>query len=159
MSSSQRSGCSSPASSASACGTFLVRGVEELEINPSLDSGSGIAFPKRRSSPVEGIATIPFPDNGDRIRALMAKYEQKKGASVSRRQAYAFDRLGGARRAAGGAIEYEVFWAPIWLPLDQFEGEDAVQEAKGLIVDLFGPETWQTEVRKLGLTLPATLKT
>ncbi|KAJ6787766.1 hypothetical protein PWT90_06452 [Aphanocladium album] len=78
---------------------------------------------------------------------------QKKGASVSRRQTYAFERLGGARRAARGSIEYEVYWASTWLPLDQLEGNDAIQEAKNLVVDLFGSKTWQMEAQKLGLRL------
>ncbi|TQW01892.1 hypothetical protein IF2G_10605 [Cordyceps javanica] len=76
---------------------------------------------------------------------------QKKRASVSRRYAYAFERLGGARRAARGSIEYEVYWASTWLPLDQLEGDDALQEAKDLVVDLFGPDMWHSEARKLGL--------
>ncbi|KAJ3498194.1 hypothetical protein NLG97_g1312 [Lecanicillium saksenae] len=212
------SAASSPASSASSCGTLSVRGTEELEANPGLDrlnsSFSGV---------VGGTTTIPAED-ADRIRALMAKYEnvmsgdgvgtryacsdtltheggrsaslpgtlnhddridnkptkpgvpqrkltsrgtrrdkkgpsgarsrvQKKSASVSRRQAYAFERLGSARRAAHGAIEYEVYWAPTWLPLDHIEGDAAVQEAKDVVLHLFGPDTWRKEAEKLRLLL------
>ncbi|KAK2596256.1 hypothetical protein QQS21_006348 [Conoideocrella luteorostrata] len=153
-------------------------GTEALEANPGLESDSGVTTCSSSSSPVAGDnATIPIPDNGDRIRALMAKYEQvmsgdgaktqrassadeggrttilplsrddndriddkpttsstprsrpssrgtrgsrkghseaqsrvqKKRASVSGRYAYAFERLGGARRAARGSIECEVY--------------------------------------------------
>ncbi len=76
---------------------------------------------------------------------------QKKSASVSRRQAFAFERLGAARETTSGAIEYEVYWAPTWLPLDHLEGDDAINEAKDLVVDVFGSDTWREEARKLGL--------
>lgn len=90
QSSSQRSGCSadspislasSPASSASSCDTLLVCGTEELGANCALDLGSGVVTPNSASSHVPGgTATIPPADNGDRIRALMAKYEQVMSA-------------------------------------------------------------------------------
>lgn len=76
---------------------------------------------------------------------------QKKSASVSRRQAYAFERLGAARQATGGIIEYQVYWEPTWLPVEHLQGNDAVQEAKDLVVALFGSDTWHNEAGKLGL--------
>jgi len=78
---------------------------------------------------------------------------QKKNATVSSSKAYTFLRLGGARRAARGAIECEVHWAPTWLPVAYLEGNDALQEARDVVVDLFGSETWHKEARKLGLLL------
>ncbi|KAM3502554.1 hypothetical protein MY10362_004764 [Beauveria mimosiformis] len=75
----------------------------------------------------------------------------KKSALVSSSTSYTVLRLGGARRTMRGTIEYEVFWAPTWLPADHLEGQEAFQEAKDLVVDLFGVEAWQKEARELGL--------
>ncbi|KAM3551384.1 hypothetical protein ARSEF4850_007899 [Beauveria asiatica] len=228
-SSTQRSGfladfpiliASSPASPVSSRDTLSVQGTEELEAIFGLDTISSVATPSSSSSrALGGTATIPSADNEDRIRVLMAKYEQvmngdvaqtgcisseipanlgndgavlldsrghddrsddkptktdvpqgnptlgrtrrdkkvhsaaqgrvqKRSATVSRRQAYAFERLGGARRATSGAIEFEVYWAPTWLPFDHLTGDDAIQEAKDLVVDVFGSITWHEEVRK-----------
>lgn len=78
---------------------------------------------------------------------------QKKSATVSRRQAYTFERLGGAQRATSGIIEYQVYWEPTWVPIEHLEGNDAIDEAKELVVDLFGSDTWHEEVRSLGLAM------
>jgi hypothetical protein len=72
---------------------------------------------------------------------------------VQSNQAYTFLRLGGARRAANSVIECEVNWAPTWLPIDRLEGHDAIEEAKEWVVELFGPDAWQEEARKLGVML------
>ncbi|EJP62015.1 uncharacterized protein BBA_09063 [Beauveria bassiana ARSEF 2860] len=80
-----------------------------------------------------------------------ARRRVQKGASVSRRQAYAFERLGGARQATGGIIECQVYWEPTWLPIEHLQGDDAIQEAKDLVVASFGSDTWHKEARKLGL--------
>ncbi|XWW94444.1 hypothetical protein V2A60_002387 [Cordyceps javanica] len=90
---------------------------------------------------------------GKKVQSRARNRVQNKSASVSRHQPYAFNRLGGARRAASGAIEYEVHWAPTWLPLGHFEGDDAVQEAKDLVVNLFGSDAWQKEAQRLELRL------
>ncbi|KGQ02896.1 hypothetical protein BBAD15_g11885 [Beauveria bassiana D1-5] len=71
----------------------------------------------------------------------------QKSVSVSRRQAYAFERLGAARQATGGIIEYQFYWEPTWLPI----GDDVVQEAKDWVVAVFGSDTWHKEAGKLGL--------
>ncbi|OAA36049.1 hypothetical protein ISF_09970 [Cordyceps fumosorosea ARSEF 2679] len=210
------------ASPVSSCDTLSVQGAEELDANPGLDPNSSVTTPSSSSSHVAGgTALIPSADNGDRIRALMAKYEQvmsgdaaqtqdvssdilanqgrhsaslpdsdghgnridekptktdaphrnptsrgsrhekkgrsrarrrvQKGALVSRRQAYAFERLGGARQATGGIIECQVYWEPTWLPIEHLQGNDAIQEAKDLVVALFGSDTWHKEAGKLGL--------
>ncbi|KAK8142954.1 hypothetical protein G3M48_007923 [Beauveria asiatica] len=76
---------------------------------------------------------------------------QKKSASVSRRQAYAFERLRAARQATGGIIEYQGYWEPTWLPIEHLQGSDAVQEAKDWVIAVFGSFTWHKEARKLGL--------
>ncbi|KAM3460524.1 hypothetical protein MY5147_009997 [Beauveria neobassiana] len=207
---------SSSANPVSSCGTLSGQGAEELDANPGLDPDSNVTTPSSSSSHVVGgTATIASADNGDRIRALMAKYAQvmsgdaaqtqgvssdilanqgsqdldamqpatgwltklsggtqnptsrgsrrekkgrsrarrrvQKGALVSRRQAYAFERLGGARQATGGIIERQVYWEPTWLPIEQLQGNDAIQEAKDLVVALFGSDTWHKEAGKLGL--------
>jgi len=213
---------SSSADLVSSCDTLSGQKAEELDANPGLDPDSNVTTLRSSSSHVVGgTATIPSADNGDRIRALMAKYAQvmsgdaaqtqgvssdilanqgehsailpdsdgrgnridekptktdapqrnptsrgsrrekkgrfrarrrvQKGASVSRRQAYAFERLGGARQATGGIIECQVYWEPTWLPIEQLQGNDAIQEAKDLVVALFGSDTWHKEAGKLGL--------
>ena len=72
---------SSLASSASSCDTLLVYRAEELDVNSGLDPHSGEATPNSVFAHVSGgTATIPPADNEDRIRALMAKYEQVMSA-------------------------------------------------------------------------------
>ncbi|TQV90514.1 hypothetical protein IF1G_10837 [Cordyceps javanica] len=59
---------SSPETSATSCDTLPVPGREALEANPGLDSDSGATTWSSSSSPVAADnATIPIPDNGDRI--------------------------------------------------------------------------------------------
>ncbi|KAF1730600.1 hypothetical protein CRV24_008669 [Beauveria bassiana] len=188
---------SSSANLVSSCDTLSGQKAEKLDANPGLDPDSNVTTLRSSSSHVVGgTSTIPSADNGDRIRALMAKYAQvmsgdaaqtqgvssdnlanqgghtaiipdsdghgnrtdekptktdapqrnltsrgsrrekkgrsrvrrrvQKGASVSRRQAYAFERLGGARQATGGIIECQVYWEPTWLPIEHLQGNDAI---------------------------------
>ena len=58
--------------------------------------------------------------------------------------------LGEARRAPNELIEVEVFWAPIFLPCDQLRGEQAIEEAKDLVIRRFGHAAWERERIKFG---------
>ncbi|KJK73456.1 hypothetical protein H634G_11313 [Metarhizium anisopliae BRIP 53293] len=89
-------------------------------------------------------------------RALKRKTQRrKKGASrgssrtkralASSIQEYEYKQLGEARRAPNGSIEVEVFWAPIFLPCDQLRGEQAIEEAKDLVIRKFGHVSWERE--------------
>jgi len=85
---------SSPASPVSSCDTLSVQGAEELDANPGLDPDSSITTPSSSSSHVVGgTATIPSADNGDRIRALMAKYEQVMSGDAAQTQGVSSDIL------------------------------------------------------------------
>lgn len=85
---------------------------------------------------------------------------QKKGASraslrtkralASTLQEYEYMQLGEARRAPNGSIEMEVFWAPIFLPCDQLRWEQAIEEAKDLVIRKFGHVAWEREQTKFG---------
>lgn len=94
-------------------------------------------------------------------RALKRKTQRrKKGASrgssrtkralASSIQEYEYKQLGEARRAPNGSIEVEVFWAPIFLPCDQLRGEQAIEEAKDLVIRKFGHVSWEREKSKFG---------
>lgn len=73
-----------------------------------------------------------------------------KRALASTIQEYEYMQLGEARRAPNGSIEVEVFWAPIFLPCDQLRGQQAIEEAKDLVIRRFGHAAWETEWAKFG---------
>ncbi|PNY19709.1 Uncharacterized protein TCAP_07481 [Tolypocladium capitatum] len=75
---------------------------------------------------------------------------QKKRASSSRSQEYEFLRLGEAREAPNGSIEYKVIWAPTWVTVDYLRGQRSFEEAEELVVKEFDRATWEREVRKSG---------
>ena len=58
--------------------------------------------------------------------------------------------LGEARRASNGSVEVEVFWAPIFLPCNQLRGEQAIEEAKDLVIRKFGHVAWEREKSMFG---------
>lgn len=68
-----------------------------------------------------------------------------KRALASSVHEYEYKHLGEARRAANGSVEVEVFWAPIFLPCNQLHGEQAIEEAKNLVMDKFGHAAWEKE--------------
>lgn len=117
----------------------------------SRDHDDGIDEKPTRKGAMQGSHTSRGSRRDKKVHSRAQSRLQKKGASVSRRQAYTFELLGGARRAASGAIEYEVYWEATWLPIEHLQGNDAFQEARDLGFDLFGLDTWHEEARKLGL--------
>lgn len=123
----------------------------------------------RSNHPEAGHQAIPKPlvsDAREQKRGI-SKFKnqrktqrQKKGASpsalrtkralASTLQEYEYMQLGEARRAPNGSIEVEVFWAPIFLPCDQLRGEQAIEEAKDLVIGKFGHAAWEMELTKFG---------
>ncbi|KJK73716.1 hypothetical protein H634G_11016 [Metarhizium anisopliae BRIP 53293] len=73
-----------------------------------------------------------------------------KRALASTIQEYEYMQLGETRRAPNESIEVEVFWAPILLPCDQLRGQQAIEEAKDLVIRRFGHAAWETEWAKFG---------
>lgn len=119
----------------------------------------------RSNHPESGHQAIPHPlvsAAREQKRGISKRktQRQKKGASrspsrtkralASTIQEYEYMQLGEARKAPNGSIEVEVFWAPIFLPCDQLRGEQAIEEAKDLVVRKFGQVAWEMERTKFG---------
>ncbi|KAK2603969.1 hypothetical protein QQS21_003805 [Conoideocrella luteorostrata] len=83
------------------------------------------------------------------ISRAAAQPVRRKRALASRAQEYEYTYLGDARQAANGSIEVEVYWAPMFLTCDQLRGEQALEEAKGLVVKKFGQAMWDREESRM----------
>lgn len=75
---------------------------------------------------------------------------QKKRVSTGTSQEYEFLRLGEARKASNGSIEYKVMWKPTWVTVEDLRGERAFEEAEELVMNEFDRATWDREMRKSG---------
>ena len=72
----------------------------------------------------------------------------KKCASAKNSQGYEFLHLAAVKKTAQGTLEYEVLWAPSFVPVEYLQGEQAFAEAEDLVVKEFGRHTWDEEMKK-----------
>lgn len=71
---------------------------------------------------------------------------QTKRIATCASDEYEFSRLGGVRQKRNGLIEYEVFWKPSWVTVEDLQGGQALKNARELVVHKFGQGAWEKEM-------------
>lgn len=141
---------------------------------PLLDAGRGLVVGGPIDTPTEKATHPPAlaairarrrnpPPHGQRRRSQGSQRQknhttratkaaqqgiQKERICTGKSQEYEFLRLGSARRTAHGSIEFKVMWKPSWVPAEDLRGKKALEEAEGLVVELFGQAIWDMEMSR-----------